>query len=85
MEARAYWDSYVAEHGGVAKVSQRLEIPYPTIACVTNGSRGIGKSLARRMAAKDPSLDESILIWVESVKGGDIFGPQPDKGASDAA
>lgn len=64
MTPREYWSLYVETHGGAARVSERLHIPYSTIASVTNGQRGIGKALARRMKAKDPLLDESQLVWV---------------------
>jgi plasmid maintenance system antidote protein VapI len=65
---RMYWDEYVHRNGGPAGVSAKLSVPYSTIAGICNGSRGIGRSLAKRMAERDPELDESILIWVESIK-----------------
>ncbi len=63
---RATWTQYVDENGGATGVSKKLDIPYSTIAGICNGSRGIGRSLAKRMAERDPSLDESVLIWVEA-------------------
>lgn len=67
MDARAYWDHYVATHDGPVGVSRHLNIPYPTIACINNGSRGIGKRLAERMAEADPLLDPAKLVWVRPV------------------
>ena len=67
MDARAYWAAYVDRLGGPARVSRHLGIPFPTIAGVSNGSRGIGRALAKRMAEADPTLDEKILVWVEPI------------------
>jgi hypothetical protein len=64
MDAREYWDDYVKRAGGLLAVSERLGIPYSTIACICNGSRGIGHRLAQRMVASDPGLDVDKLIWV---------------------
>ena len=78
---RAYWDAYVAANGGPKGVSGRLGIPYPTIAGICNGNRGIGRELARRMGAADPLLDVGRLIWVEPTKSD--LGPAPaDKAAA---
>jgi len=66
MTPREYWNSYVELHGGAASVSKRLGIPYPTIASICNGSRGIGRVTARRMVEADPMLDSSMLLWVEA-------------------
>lgn len=64
MDARTYWTEYVDRHGGPARVAERLSIPFPTIASVCNGSRGIGRNLAERMAGADPELDRNVLVWV---------------------
>lgn len=64
MDARAYWTNYVQRHGGPRGVSDRLDLPYSTVACICNGSRGIGHALATRMAEADPELDRSVLVWV---------------------
>ena len=68
MEPRDYWSNYVERHGGPTSVAARLDIPYSTIACICNGSRGIGRELARRMADADPELDASVLLWVAPAK-----------------
>ena len=68
MNPRDYWSLYIERNGGPTQVSKRLGIPFSTIAGVTNGSRGIGESLALRMAAADPLLDKNILIWVRAQK-----------------
>lgn len=67
-EARAYWSLYVEKHGGPAGTAKHLRIPYSTIAGVCNGSRGIGRSLARRMHMEDPLLDLDTLVWVAAEK-----------------
>ncbi len=66
MNPRTYWNEYVERHGGAAKTAVALGIPYSTVAAICNGTRGIGRSLARRMAAADTSLDERVLIWIEA-------------------
>lgn len=68
MDARTYWQHYVESNGGPVGVSERLGIPYSTIAGVCNGSRGIGHELASRMALADPMLDPQRLVWVRPIK-----------------
>ena len=63
---REYWQQYVDRLGGPQKTAQRLGIPYSSIACICNGSRGIGRNLAQRMAAADAALDPAVLVWVTS-------------------
>lgn len=65
---RAYWDSYVEKNGGPTGVSEKLDIPYPTIAGICNGNRGIGRKLAQRMAKADKKLDVNVLVWVTPTK-----------------
>lgn len=81
---RAYWDAYVAENGGPKGVSEKLGIPYPTIAGVCNGNRGIGRRLAYRMESADPLLDASRLVWVQASKES-VQQPAVGEGAKDAA
>lgn len=64
MTPRTYWQHYVNVCGGPAAAALRLGIPYPTIAAVCNGRRGIGHQLAARMCAADKTLDSGMLIWV---------------------
>lgn len=64
MNARAYWNHYVEQHGGPVGVAAKLGIPYSTIAGICNGSRGIGRATAQRMVDADPALDRAVLIWV---------------------
>lgn len=78
MDARAYWSHYVERHGGVPQTAEALGIPYSTIAGICNGSRGIGRELARRMAAKDPLLDENVLVWVRAVPKTEAVGAPPE-------
>ncbi|HDS1569310.1 hypothetical protein [Stenotrophomonas maltophilia] len=67
MTPRTYWNKYVKRQGGAAPTAAALGIPYSTIAGICNGSRGIGRVLAKRMSAADKSLDESVLIWVQAM------------------
>ena len=64
MEPRAYWNGYVKRCGGIQAAAERLRTPYSTVACICNGTRGIGRKLARRFAEADAELDETILVWV---------------------
>lgn len=68
MDARDYWNHYVERNNGAVAVAAQLDLPYSTIAGICNGSRGIGRDLAKRMAEKDPLLDENVLIWVTAEK-----------------
>lgn len=65
---RDYWNHYVEQNGGPVGVAARLGIPYSTIAGVCNGSRGIGRRLALRMASADPLLDAGKLALVDSIQ-----------------
>lgn len=67
--AREYWNAYVERCGGIGAVSEQLKTPYSTIAGICNGSRGIGRELARRFSEADPMLDASRLLWVTPLKG----------------
>lgn len=68
MDARTYWNHYVEQKSGVAGTASHLGLPYSTIAGICNGSRGIGRRLAQRMAAADPILDKDMLVWVTAQK-----------------
>lgn len=79
MAPKTYWNAYAKKHGGPSGLSRRLGIPYSTLAGICNGSRGIGRRLAQRMAAADPDLDVTILVWVNASRR------SPRKEARDAA
>lgn len=66
MTPREYFAHYVEQNGGPTRVAERLGIPFPTIAAVCNGQRGIGRRLAERMAQADPLLDPKTLVWVKA-------------------
>lgn len=74
VDARAYWDDYVERQGGLQATATRLRTPYSTVACISNGSRGIGRVLARRFAEADPDLDETVLVWVTPNADTQLFG-----------
>lgn len=67
MDYRSYWNGYVEQCGGIQATAERLRTPYSTIACICNGTRGIGRKLALRFAEADASLDENVLVWVTPV------------------
>lgn len=69
MDPRAYWNGYVDRCGGIQATAERLRTPYSTIACICNGTRGIGRKLARRFAEADAELDETVLVWVTPTAG----------------
>lgn len=77
MDARSYWNDYVEKCGGLQPTAAKLRTPYSTIACITNGSRGIGRRLARRFAKADATLDETVLVWVTPVSGDSGLMGQP--------
>lgn len=66
--ARDYWNAYIERCGGIGAAAERLKTPYSTVAGICNGSRGIGRELAKRFADADPMLDPSRLLWVTPVK-----------------
>lgn len=72
MDSRVYWIGYVERCGGIQAAAERLHTPYSTIACICNGTRGIGRKLARRFAEADTALDENVLVWVTPVKEGEV-------------
>lgn len=78
MTPRTYWNKYVKRQGGVSRTADALGVPYSTVAGICNGSRGIGRVLAKRMAAADSGLDESVLIWVEAVPAKVSFLPKQE-------
>lgn len=80
MTPRTYWNKYVKRQGGAAPTATALGIPYSTIAGICNGSRGIGRVLAKRMSAADKSLDESVLIWVQAMPVKSSLMPEKDPG-----
>lgn len=69
MDPRDYFLAYIENCGGRTQASRRLGIPYATIAAVCNGTRGIGKELAARMAQGSGGLlDPNRLIWVRPIR-----------------
>lgn len=87
MNARAYWDEYVKRHDGIAGTASHLGLPYSTVAGVCNGSRGIGRNLAERMAAKDGLLDPKTLVWVRPIRDeeSDVYADDNTAEQADAA
>jgi hypothetical protein len=71
MDSRDYLMKFVDECGGKPAAAKQLRIPYSTLAAICNGTRGIGKRLAERMAANSAGkLSASRLIWVQADREG---------------
>ena len=65
----AYWLAFVERKGGLPAVVGLTGVPYSTLACISNGHRGIGRKLAARLqAATGGELDASRLVWVTPTK-----------------
>lgn len=67
MTPREYLLAYIDQHGGVGSTALRLGMPYPTLAAIKNGTRGISPKTARKMVAADPLLDANRLVWVRPI------------------
>ena len=68
MDERPYFLAYIEQCGGVPQTAARLGIPYPSIAGIKNGYRGISKATADKMVAADPLLDWNRLIRVRPTR-----------------
>lgn len=67
MDGRAYLKKYVSKRGLPASATA-LSIPYPTLAAICNGTRGISKGMAKRLAENSGGeLDANKLVWVEQL------------------
>lgn len=69
MTPREYLAEYVERQGGTPQAAARLGLPYPTLASILNGHRGVSARMAKRMAEADPLLDANRLIWIRAIKG----------------
>ena len=67
-KARDYFLRYVERKGGVNALSVDSGIPYPTLACVCNGNRGIGRHLANSLVKYDAKLDMGKLLQVTALQ-----------------
>ena len=66
MDPRAYFLALVENAGGLPAAAKAWAIPYPTLAAVANGGRGISKRLAQRISTGTRGIaDASRLVWVE--------------------
>lgn len=69
MKPRKYLLTYVKDAGGIPAAASKLKLPYPTLAAICNGTRGISRGMAERMAkASSGLLDPTILVWVTATK-----------------
>ena len=69
MDEREYLRSYLETLGTVPKAAERLGIPYPTLAGVLSGYKGVGRNLAERLeAASNHYLDANRLIWIRATR-----------------
>ena len=67
MSGRDDLAAFVDRCGGAPQAAKRLGIPYPTLASVLNGSRGVGKNLAARIeSGSKGKLKASKLIWIRA-------------------
>lgn len=68
MTPRDYLNAYIDRHGGVPATASHLGMPYPTLAAIQNGTRGISPKTAQKMAKADPLLDANKLVWIRPTK-----------------
>ena len=68
MTPREYLTEYVERNGGLGATAKRLRLPYPTLASIVNGHRGVSAKMAQRMVSADPLLDANKLIWIRAEK-----------------
>lgn len=69
MNGREYINDYVERNGGVGPTAKRLGIPYPSLASIINGYRGVSKNMATRMAkGSRGELKPELLVWIKQTK-----------------
>jgi plasmid maintenance system antidote protein VapI len=64
MDERPYLKALVKQAGGIKAAAEKWGLPYPTLASLMNGYRGISPKMAQRIAAADPMADAKRLVWV---------------------
>jgi plasmid maintenance system antidote protein VapI len=67
MEPRDYFLGLVEKAGGLPAAAVAWGIPYPTLAAIANGGRGISKAMAERIA-NSSHAEASRLVWVRATK-----------------
>jgi hypothetical protein len=69
MDPRQYFLALVETAGGLPAAAKSWGIPYPTLAAIANGGRGISKRMAQRIEVGTNGLaDPSRLVWVQPTK-----------------
>lgn len=69
MNGRDYINKYVDKYGGLRATSKKLGVPYPSLAAIINGTRGIGKNMALRLEkGSRGELDPKNLVWIKQTK-----------------
>lgn len=69
MDEREYLRAYLATLGSVPKAAEKLGIPYPTLAGVLSGYKGVGRDLAERLqVASNDFLDANRLVWIRPTR-----------------
>lgn len=68
MDPREPLLRYVETCEGRPQASEKLGIPYSTLAAICNGTRGVGKDLAQRIEERSGGvLKAEQLIWIRPI------------------
>jgi hypothetical protein len=69
MDEREYLRAYLSTLGSVPQAAEKLGIPYPTLAGVLSGYKGVGRNLAERLQlASNNFLDANRLVWIRPTR-----------------
>lgn len=67
MDPRIELLAYVESVGGRRQAASILDLPYPTLSAICNGTRGISRAMAQRLeVASGGALKAERLVWVEA-------------------
>lgn len=83
MDPRSPLLQYIDACGGKPQAAKVLDLPYSTLAAICNGTRGVGKDLARRLEeASGGQLNAQQLVWIRPAREA---GTRAAPAATDAA
>ena len=69
MDGRQHLEAAIAKHGGMTPASKAWGIPYPSLAAVVRGWRGVSRKQAAKWAAQaGGDLDASLLVWIRATR-----------------